>query len=106
MQMKQPAWASMPILDVRTLVAKQLAALAERYDSLSELKLQPLGQLKSDNVRAQIDSAITSALGLPDVAFIRELLEREPGLNANDISPRDIAPILETDEDEDQLTLA
>jgi len=80
--MKKPAWASMPLLDVRKLSAKQLAGLAAQYDSLAEQTLQPLAQLNSDPVRSQIDHAITKALGIPDVVFMRELVDREPGLNA------------------------
>jgi hypothetical protein len=35
MQMKQPAWESMPVLDVRALSVQQLTKLASRYDALS-----------------------------------------------------------------------
>jgi hypothetical protein len=88
MQMKQPAWESMPVLDVRTLTSNQLATLARCYDSLAQQNLQPLAQLHSDPVRSQIDRAITDVLLIPEPVFIRELLEREPGLNAKDIAPR------------------
>ena len=106
MQMKQPAWESMPVLDVRSLSAQQLATLARRYDTLAEENLQPLAQLHSDPVRCQIDAAIVDALNLPDIGFIRELLEREPGLNAKDIAPRAVQPPLgieaEGEEDDGQ----
>ena len=42
MQMKQPAWLSMPVLDVRALSKSQLKALAAAYDKLS---IQPLDAL-------------------------------------------------------------
>jgi hypothetical protein len=58
MQMKKPAWASMPVLDVRALSAKHTTKLAGRYDSLSKENLEPLAQLKTDPVRCQIDAAI------------------------------------------------
>lgn len=101
MQMKQPAWESMPVLDVRALSAEQLAALAQYYDSLAEQALQPLAQLHSDPVRGQIDRAIADALRIPDVVSIRELLDREPGLNAEDISPRASQQEVELPSDED-----
>ncbi len=98
MQMKKPAWESMPVLDVRALSAKQITALATAYDALAEKKLAPLAQLKSDPVRCKIDQAICKCLQIPDVSFIRELLDREPGLNAIDISPRAKQPDLDSDE--------
>jgi hypothetical protein len=87
MQMKKPGWESMPVLDVRSLSSKQLTALAKQYDALSVQGLAPLAQLKNDPVRVKIDAAISRALGIPDLAPVRELLEREPGLSALDIAP-------------------
>jgi hypothetical protein len=88
MQMKQPAWESMPVLDVRALSSKQVKVLASAYDSLSNQNLQPLANLNSDPVREEIDQVLAKVLAVPDVLFIRELLDREPGLNAKDIAPR------------------
>jgi hypothetical protein len=107
MQMKQPAWQSMPVLDVRGLSSQQLTELASQYDMLSRRSLEPLAHLKDDPVRLQIDAAISRVLGVPDVPFIRELLDREPGLSAADISPR--SSFMEEEEDEDhdeQLALS
>jgi hypothetical protein len=101
MQMKQPAWESMPVLDVRALSSEQLANLAAEYDSLAEQTLQPLAQLSFDSVRGGIDRAVTNALGIPDVGSLRELLDREPGLNAEDISPRSKQQSLDSREDPD-----
>lgn len=98
-QMKQPAWASMPVLDVRGLPSEQITSLATHYDSLSREELEPLTHLKTDPVRRKIDAAISSVLGIPDVPFIRELLDREPGLSAIDIAPRDV-DAAETEEDD------
>lgn len=39
---------------------------------------------------------------LPDFAFIRELLEREPGLNAKEIAPRLVRSSFPADDDEDE----
>ncbi len=105
MQMKQPAWQSMPVLDVRALSTRQLAALTMYYDALSEKELAPLAQLKLDPSRCEIDHAITQTLGIPELRFIRELLDREPGMNARDIAPRlaqhDLALVTGEDEDDE-----
>jgi len=88
MQMKQPAWQSMPVLDVRKLSSIQLTDLSADYDRLSGKALEPLADLKSDPVRIEIDSTIARRLKLPDLTFIRELLDREPGLTGRDIVTR------------------
>lgn len=85
MQMKKPAWSSMPVLDVRALTAKQLADLAKAYDELAKQELAPIAQLDADKIRQKIDSALGKALKLPKLDAIRELLAREPGLSARDI---------------------
>jgi len=90
MQMKQPAWECMPVLDVRALSSGQLSTLGRSFDSLAEQNLEPLAQLNFDRVRGEIDRAIAVTLGVPEPVFIRELLEREPGLNAREIAPRNI----------------
>jgi hypothetical protein len=101
MQMKQPGWATMPVLDVNSLSSKQLKALAVAYDSLSIQGLQPLARLNTDKVRCKIDIAIARILQIPDLGFIRELLDREPGMNTIEISPRAAKPAYEMEEDED-----
>ena len=88
MQMKKPAWASMPVLDVRALDAKQLKILADTYDTLSVSELAPIAQLNDDPIRQAIDAALCRVLDLPDLSAVRELLAREPGLTAKDISPQ------------------
>jgi len=102
MQMKQPAWASMPVLDVRALSSKQLVKLSNAYDSLSKEHLDPISHLNSDNIRHQIDRAISGVLEIPDPVFVRELLDREPGLSAHDIAPRAEKQDIEIEEDEDE----
>ncbi len=87
MQMKKPAWESMPVLDVRNLKKVQLQKLADSYDKLSIESLLPLAQLDADPVRKQIDVAICKALGVPTLAVIRELLVREPGLTGHAYVP-------------------
>ena len=91
MQMKKPAWSSMPVIDVRALPEATLEALAKAYDTLAEKELAAIAQLDSDMARQEIDAALANALGLPDVGMIRELLAREPGLTARDINSNDDA---------------
>jgi hypothetical protein len=108
MQMKKPAWASMPVLDVRELTATDLKILSEAYDQISHHELAPIAQLDKDPVRRQIDEALGKVLGLPDLSPVRELLAREPGLTARDIAPPREAEGTEAEvsvEDADQLSL-
>lgn len=85
MQMKKPAWSSMPVLDVRMLAAAKLAALASAYDRLSKEALAPIAQLDLDPVRQALDGELCRVLDLPALDSLRELLAREPGLSAQDI---------------------
>jgi hypothetical protein len=102
MQMKQPAWESMPVLDVRALDENQLSTLAKAYDRLCENKLKAIAQLADDPSRKKIDDALSVTLGLPDLSPIRELLAREPGLTALDISPSSAAEDdLDSEDDEE-----
>lgn len=80
MQMKKPAWAAMPVLDVRTLHDDRVASLAAAYDALCERELQALAKSNVDPVRRAVDDALSAALGLPDLAPVRAMLAREPGL--------------------------
>ena len=80
MQMKKPAWQSMPVLNVRNLIEEQSGALSATYDLVSRKAFRPLAQLDSDPTRIQIDEALCKTLSLPSLTPIRELLVREPGL--------------------------
>jgi hypothetical protein len=100
MQMKKPAWASMLVLDVRHLSKSALTALAESYDSLCHEELGPIAQLNTDQIRKQIDDQISKVLRIPKVDPIRELLAREPGLTAHDITPRRVQTDLPFDDPE------
>jgi hypothetical protein len=95
MKMKKPAWESLPVLDVRALKRSQLEALARAYDRLAKQELRALAQLDRDATRIAIDEALCDALGLPDLANLRELLALEPGLRGSTASRGD------TGEDED-----
>ena len=80
MQMKKPAWAAMPMLDVRVLSDAQVSSLAAAYDALCDRELLARAKLNVDPARRAIDEALSAALGLPDLAPLREMLAREPGL--------------------------
>jgi hypothetical protein len=82
-QMKKPAWEAMPALDVNELNAAAVNNLSAAYDQLCNQGLLPLAQLKDDPVRKQIDDAICTALHLPNLSSVRELLSREPGLTGS-----------------------
>jgi hypothetical protein len=86
MQVKQPQWEAMPVLNVRALPAKSLNQLASAYDMLCGRELQALARLDADPVRECIDDALSAALGLPNMKTLRQLLAREPGLTGNAIS--------------------
>ena len=79
-QMKKPAWESMPVLDVRSLSAAQTTTLADAYDNIAPKALAPLARLDADPVRREIDDVICATLRLPSLAPVRALLAREPGL--------------------------
>lgn len=81
-QMKKPAWAAMPVLDVRSLEREQVRALAGAYDRLASRSLKAVAQLADDPARAAIDAVLSEALGLPDLDPLRQKLAREPGLTA------------------------
>ncbi|PJF31437.1 MAG: hypothetical protein CUN51_03650 [Candidatus Thermofonsia Clade 1 bacterium] len=77
-QFKKGLLAKLPVLDVRMLSNAQLDKLAEAYDRLCEQTLLPFPQMGSDPVRAEIDKALSEALGLPDLSNLRMLLAQEP----------------------------
>lgn len=86
MQMKKPAWSSMPVMNVRNMSQAKLATLVKAYDVLAKKKLAPIAQLNVDTVRHEIDAVICKVLKLPDLGPLRDLLSREPGLSARDIN--------------------
>lgn len=99
MQVKQPQWAAMPVLDVRNLPAETLSRLADDYDALRDKELLALAKLDIDPIRGEIDNALSTALDLPDMTSLRQLLAREPGLTGNSLSPKPGQPALFSDAD-------
>lgn len=77
MEFKKPTLASMPVLDVGALSAAQLRVLERTYDTVFESGLLPLHQIVSDPVRAQLDAAISNALGWPATPQLGAMLARE-----------------------------
>jgi len=75
---KKPTLFALPVLDLRALSAEQLKQLAAAYDRVAEKELQPIPQMATDAVRAEIDASIARALHLPDFAVLREMLAKEP----------------------------
>jgi hypothetical protein len=100
MQMKKPGWTAMPVLDVRAMSEDQLTSLAATYDGIHAKALEPLASINIDAVRKEIDDALSKVLDLPDLISVRQLLAREPGLNAKDINPRS-APDDEEEQEEE-----
>lgn len=104
MQMKKPAWSSMPVLNVKALSSVQLTLLSGAYDKISSQALGPIAGLERDDVRQKIDAAVEKVLRLPDLSDLRHLLAREPGLSAKAINPQAID--MSEEDDEDQMVFA
>jgi hypothetical protein len=84
---KKPSLSAMPVLDLRTLSPAQITALAAAYDRVCQQTLQPLPEMASDPVRAEIDQALAQTLQLPDFSLLRTLLGREPVVCMKQINP-------------------
>jgi len=97
MQVKKPQWVAMPVLDVRNLPEETLSRLAADYDALCDKELMALAKLDVDPIRSMIDDALSSALGLPDMKPLRQLLARESGLTGKSLSPKPEQDSLFTD---------
>ena len=102
-QMKQPAWQSVPVLDVRALSSEKLKELAATYDYCSVQELKALSQLKTDDVRCEIDLAIRAALDISELTFVRDLLDREPGMTAAGIAARTNIPEIAYEDEEEAV---
>ncbi len=73
---------SVPVPDFTALGEPERDMLSGWFDWLQHETLQPFPQMAGDPVRAQIDDAVTQALGLDAqwVATIRRELSREPSV--------------------------
>lgn len=101
MMMKQPAWESMPVLDVRSLPDGTITHMADAYDRLSLRPLEALSRLNTDPARREVDEALSAAVALPDLNAIRQLLAREPGLSVQHLGHDGRQASLELGEGED-----
>ena len=88
MQVKKPQWAAMPVLDVSSLSPETISHLAADYDAWCGKELMALAKLDEDPIRGEIDAALSAALCLPDMAPLRQLIAREPGLTGISLSPK------------------
>jgi hypothetical protein len=75
---RKPSLQLMPVLNVDALSTRQLDDLAAKFDYLAKWEVQAFSKMADDDVRAAIDLAVTSALELPDITALREMLGREP----------------------------
>src|SRR5262249_37719107 len=57
MQMKQPAWETMPVLDVRAVKKSVVTDLAIAYDHIANQELEAISNLETDAMRKVIDNA-------------------------------------------------
>lgn len=105
MQMKKPGWGAMPVLDVRKLNERQIDMLADAYDALANDNLEAIAHLTNDPTRRATDDVLGATMGFPSLAPIRELIAREPGLTAKEITPRKSHAQLSLDPDQDDLPL-
>ncbi len=75
---KKPVLTAMNVLDPRELNGTAKGILMNAYEELARLDWGHLREMASDPVRARLDSAVSEALGLPDITSLREALTREP----------------------------
>jgi len=83
---RKPVLSEMPVLDVGALTVDQLNRLVDAYDALSNKPLLPFPKMASDPVREALDTAVSSALALPDLSVLRKLLAQEPVISLRPIS--------------------
>ncbi|MEM4601934.1 MAG: N-6 DNA methylase [Desulfurococcaceae archaeon] len=76
--LKKPVLEKLPVLDVRKIRKCARRQLANAFDSLGKTTLLPFPDMEKDNIRAAIDHAIATTLGLPNFTILRKLLAREP----------------------------
>jgi hypothetical protein len=81
-EFKKPILENCRVLDVYSLDGRRLKPLLRCFDSVSKKDLMPIPALDKDDTRGEIDEALCSALGLPDLSDLREMLAHEPILSA------------------------
>ena len=104
-QFKKPTWNPMPVLNVAALTAAQLRALSAAYDDIATREIGPISNMEVDPIRAEIDDAISHALGLSSLAPIRVLLAQEPVISNRPLGVADIAAGAEETPEQFELLL-
>jgi hypothetical protein len=77
-QFKKPMWEEMPVLDVQRIGQVARQKLAAAFDRLSQAEVGFLPSLGTDQIRIQIDEAISDSMNLPDLRPLREAIASEP----------------------------
>ena len=84
-QFKKPTLKALPVLDVASLPAEKLKALAKAYDEVASSDLLPLSRMESDPVRADLDKIVSVILQINDLEPTRRLLGQEPVITSKSI---------------------
>jgi len=75
---KKPTITSLPVLDLNRIDSSAITKLAQVYDSVANVVVQPFHEMAANPVRSRIDNAISETLNLPDISSLRVMLAREP----------------------------
>jgi hypothetical protein len=78
---KKPLLNMMPVIDLRSLPKGARAKLARAFDNLAGKDFLPLPNIARDEVRIEVDAAISASFGLPDLSPLRVSLANEPILS-------------------------
>ncbi|MFH1421564.1 MAG: hypothetical protein ABIH42_02470 [Planctomycetota bacterium] len=64
--------------NLQNILDLTLKSLAGVFDKLADSQLEPFPKMEEDKTRQEIDAAISTVFGLPDLAPVRSLLTNEP----------------------------
>lgn len=85
---KKPTLQSLPVIDLQRLKKDAMRTLVRCFDEVAAGSIQPLQKIAEDEARKRIDDSVCEALGLPDLAELRERLSLEPILSLRPLTPR------------------
>ncbi|MFC1486369.1 hypothetical protein ACFLRN_01600 [Thermoproteota archaeon] len=71
-------YEQLEIFDIEALNEDQLILLDELWNEVHMNDLLPLPEMNSDKTREKIDNVFSNILSIPSLAYLRELLSREP----------------------------
>ena len=77
-QFKKADLQKLPVLDMHLLLPSQLQALSDLFDEIAEAEFERLPAMAHCPARRALDDGISTILGLPDLAKLRDLLASEP----------------------------